>query len=80
MSSSSAAAAEAAAAAAAHAAFLTLLETRLEFGFASLFTGLRLFCRWKNGGFASWWWDDLFAVFAWVFYVFMVVAIELVGR
>ena len=80
MSSTSAAAAQAAAAAAAHAAFLTLLETRLEFAFASLFTLLRLFCRWKNGGFTSWWWDDMFAVLAWVFYVFMVVAIELVGK
>lgn len=74
------AAAEAAAAAAAHVAFLTLLETRLEFGFASLFTLLRLFCRWRNGGFRSWWWDDFFAVSAWVFYIFMVVAIELVGK
>lgn len=71
---------QAAAAAAAHAAFLILLETRLEFAFASLFTGLRLFCRWKNGGFRSWWWDDFFAVKAWVWYAVMEAAIELVGK
>ena len=28
---------------------------------------------------SSLWWDDFFAVLAWIFYVMMVVAIELVG-
>lgn len=55
-----------------------LLETRLEFSFATTWTALRLFCRWKNGGLRSWWWDDFFAVWGWVFYVFMEVGIELV--
>lgn len=61
-------------------AFLTTLETRLEFSIAGTATLLRLFCRYKYGGVKSWGLDDLFAVLALVFYAIMVVGIELVGK
>ncbi|KAG9193649.1 hypothetical protein G6011_03684 [Alternaria panax] len=54
----------------------TLIECRVEYALGSAIIAARFFTRWKALGWRSFYWDDFFAFWSWIFFTLIYVMVE----